>query len=73
MITFFKDGKQVREVTAGELLGDLDRFVDDGEVFRWGAMEGFMHNRVLNVRLANGETVVFDADTGTIADRKVTK
>ena len=70
MLTFWKDGKQLRTVTVDELIPDKKILHRTVSHFSWGTIPGITKDGLLEVILEDGSKHYFDPATGLRAKPK---
>lgn len=68
ILTFFKEGKLIKEVRFKDLFPGKKPIREDGYFYQWGTMVGFNDDGLLEV-IIEGDRVIYDADKAKIVQR----
>ena len=64
LITFWKNGTKIREVTIEEIIPNLKILEKTVSHYHWGTISGFTKNRLIEILLVNNERIFYDPKTG---------
>lgn len=77
MVTFWKSGKILREVTLDELIPNKKILQRTVSHYAWGTIVGFSKDGTLEIKLVNDQRLFYDPKTGkkarTIEDHSTTR
>jgi len=73
MITFWKDGEVLREVTLDELIPDKKILRKTVSHYAWGTLWGFRPDGMVEIRLVDDTRLLYDPKTGRRAEQAARK
>jgi hypothetical protein len=64
LLTFYKNGKVVREVPVEEIVNDSKILIRTTSHYQWGEIVGFNEGELLRIRLNDQNMLLFNPETG---------